>query len=299
MDTARYRAFLSAVETGSFTKAAEALRYTPSGVCQLVNALEKELGLTLLVRDKRGVTLTHNGAEVLPAVRALLLEEERLHQLAAGLNGLTLGRITIGAYSSVSTHWLPAIIKGFQEIYPNVEIHLMEGIHQEIDAWLAEKKIDMAFYSFKTPMKHKWIPLAEDPMIAVLPMDHPLAGEKAYPLSYCQRERFIMPGLGMDADVEALFRANHLSPRIGFSTLETFSTLAMIEQGLGMTITNALITKKWEGNVARLPLDPPQSITLGIALQSLKKASPAVRRFVDYAVERLRRPEATAKEATV
>lgn len=289
MDTARYKAFLRAAETGSFTKAAEELCYTPSGVCQLVNALEMELNLTLLVRDKRGVTLTPNGKEVIPTVRALLSEEERLHQLAAGINGLTMGRITIGAYSSISTHWLPAIIKGFQQSFPNVEIHLMEGIHQEVDAWLAEKKIDMAFYSYKEPMKYKWIPLAKDPMIAVLPPEHPLAGEKSYPLSRCQQERFIMPGLGMDADVEALFKTNHLSPKIEFSTLETFSTLAMIEQGLGMTITNELITKKWEGNVVRLPLDQPQHITLGIALHSMKKASPAVRQFIEYSVKHLKK----------
>ena len=83
MESARCRAFAAAAETGSFTKAAEKLDYTPSGVCQLVNALEKELGFPLLLRDKKGVKPTVDGEKLLPVVLDLLSQEERLGQLAA------------------------------------------------------------------------------------------------------------------------------------------------------------------------------------------------------------------------
>ena len=63
METARCRAFLAAAETGSFSKAAEALSYTPSGVNQLVTALEKELGFPVFRRNTKGVTLTENGEQ--------------------------------------------------------------------------------------------------------------------------------------------------------------------------------------------------------------------------------------------
>lgn len=295
MDTARYKAFMTSVESGSFTRAAEILCYTPSGVCQLVNALENDLGFPLLTRDKKGVKPTAGGEEVLRVVRDLLLQEERLDQLAAEINGLTTGKITIGAYSSIATHWLPAIIKGFLEAYPHIKIHLMEGIRQEVSGWLAERKIDMAFLSYEEPMEYEWIPLAEDPMIAVLPPDHPLANAAAYPLKSCENEQFIMPALGRDADVDEMFKSNGLSPDIRFSTLENYAALAMIEQGLGMSIMNELITKKWSGNVVKLPLDPPQYITFGIALHSLKTAAPAVRRFVDYSVKRLSKAHPAAK----
>ena len=61
METARCRAFLAAAETGSFSRAAEMLRYTPSGVNQLVTALEKEIGFSLFSRSTKGVALTANG----------------------------------------------------------------------------------------------------------------------------------------------------------------------------------------------------------------------------------------------
>ena len=73
METARCRAFLAAAETGSFSKAAEALSYTPSGVNQLVTALEKELGFPVFRRNTKGVTLTENGELLLPTVREFLL----------------------------------------------------------------------------------------------------------------------------------------------------------------------------------------------------------------------------------
>ena len=72
MESARCKAFVTAAETGSFSKAGEVLGYTPSGVSQLVTSLERELGLPLLGRNRKGVTLTENGRRLLPAVREFL-----------------------------------------------------------------------------------------------------------------------------------------------------------------------------------------------------------------------------------
>lgn len=126
METARCRAFLAAAETGSFSRAAEMLRYTPSGVNQLVTALEKEIGFSLFSRSTKGVALTANGQLLLPVIREILHQEDKLFELSAQMNGLLIGTVTIAAYSSIATHWLPAVIRDFQENYPHVEIKLME-----------------------------------------------------------------------------------------------------------------------------------------------------------------------------
>ena len=114
METARCRAFLAAAETGSFSKAAEALSYTPSGVNQLVTALEKELGFPVFRRNTKGVTLTENGELLLPTVREFLRKEDRIFELSAEMNGLLIGSVTIAAYSSIATHWLPAVISALR-----------------------------------------------------------------------------------------------------------------------------------------------------------------------------------------
>jgi DNA-binding transcriptional LysR family regulator len=288
METARCKAFLYAAETGSITKAAEELSYTPSGVSQLIQAFENEIGAQLLHRNKRGVTLTEEGKRFMPAVRELLHHEAAIEQLAAEVRGLAVGTVNIAAYSSIATHWLPAVIKEFQRQYPGIEIHLHEGIRQEVEKLLASRKADMAFMSYKEPMTFEWIPLAEDPMLAVLYKEHPFAKRKKYPLKACEQEVFIMPAQGLDEDVTNMIRENDLTLQIGFKTHENFSAIAMIEQGLGMSIMNKLITDRLDYDVIMIPVDPPQYITFGVAIPALEHATPAARKFVEMAVAMLK-----------
>lgn len=90
METARCRAFLAAADTGSFSKAAELLSYTPSGVSQLVSALEADIGYPLLRRTNKGVTVTAEGSTLIPAIREFLNCEDNIYQLAADTNGLLI-----------------------------------------------------------------------------------------------------------------------------------------------------------------------------------------------------------------
>ena len=291
MESARCKAFMYAADTGSFTKAAERLNYTPSGVSQLVGALENETGLTLLRRTRKGVTLTPDGEILLPAVREFLEKENRIYELAAEVKGLLVGSVTIAAYSSISTHWLPEVIRDFEQDYPQIEIRLMEGIRQEVTRWLDEKKADIGFLSYQEPMPYEWTPLDYDEMLAVLPKDHLYASKESYPLINCETDSFIMPAHGRDDDVVSLFERNGIKLNIHFTTLENFATMAMIEKGLGMSVMNNLITEKWNCDVVKIPVDPPSRITLGLAVPSYKQASPAVKRFIKYAVERLKKIE--------
>ena len=291
METARCRAVLAAAETGSFSRAAEVLRYTPSGVNQLVTAFENELGFSVFRRSTKGVSLTENGQLLLPTVREFLRQEDRLFELATEINGLLIGSVTIAAYSSIATHWLPAVIRAFQQDYPHVSIRLMEGIWQEVSGWLDDRTADIGFCSYQDGMPYEWIPLAEDPMLALLPPDHPLAGASAYPLKDCEQDDFIMPSLGCDDDVEALFRRNGIVPKIRFTTMESFSAMSMVEQSLGISVMNQLITEGHICNIVKLPLDPPSQITMGVALHSKADASPAVKMFLKYAVRMLTRTE--------
>lgn len=291
MESARCKAFMYAADTGSFTKAAERLNYTPSGVSQLVGALENETGLTLLKRTRKGVTLTSDGEILLPAVREFLEKENRIYELAAEVKGLLVGSVTIAAYSSISTHWLPEVIRDFEQDYPQIEIRLMEWIRQEVTRWLDEKKADIGFLSYQEPMPYEWTPLDYDEMLAVLPKDHLYASKESYPLINCETDSFIMPALGRDDDVVSLFERNGIKLNIHFTTLENFATMAMIEKGLGMSVMNNLITEKWNCDIVKIPVDPPSRITLGLAVPSYKQASPAVKRFIKYAVERLKKIE--------
>lgn len=293
MESSRCKAFLAAADLGSFTKAAESLSYTPSGVSQLVSALEKELGFALFTRYKKGVVLTDAGKEILPAIRSFLQQEERIFQTAADIRGLSIGQITIASYPSMSARWLPRVIREFQEDYPNIQIRLLEGIRQEITEWLDDSSADIGFMSWMEDLSFDFIPLAKDKMIAVLPKDHPLANADVYPLARCREEDFIMPANGRDDDVALLLERNNIEPHITYTTMENPAAISMIENGLGMSVMNERSTLNWSSDVAKLPLDPPGDIILGMAIPSLERSSPAVRKFTEYAKRILMHEEYT------
>ena len=291
METARCRAFLVSAETGSFSRAAEALRYTPSGVNQLVTALEKEMGFSLFSRSTKGVQLTANGELLLPVVRELVRQEDRVYELSAQMHGLLIGSVSIAAYPSIATHWLPAVIREFQRDYPKVKIALREGVWSEVAEWLDKRVADIGFFSYQENMPYDWIPLAEDPMLALLPRDHPLANAERYPLRDCAADPFIMPALGCDTDIKAQFDKIGVRPNIRYTTIEGFSVMSMVEQGLGVSVMNRLITLKRVCDIAMIPIDPPASITLGVAMPSRADVSPAVKMFLRYAVRMLTKKE--------
>ena len=80
MSATKYQIFLKTVECGSFTKAAEELNFSQSGISHAISSLEEELGVTLLSRNRGGVTLTGDGRALLPQIQLLCTEYHRLAQ---------------------------------------------------------------------------------------------------------------------------------------------------------------------------------------------------------------------------
>ena len=111
MNLQKYLSFVKTVEYGSFTKAAEILNYTQSGVSRMIADLEKEWNITLLERSKYGIKPTSDGMKLLPYAKNLCAEFDKLQMQIDEINGLDSGLIRIGTFSSVATHWLPNIIK--------------------------------------------------------------------------------------------------------------------------------------------------------------------------------------------
>lgn len=283
MDLTKAKIFLYAIDSGSLTKAAVAFDYTPSGVSHMMSAFEAEVGFPLLIRTKTGVVPTSNAEKLIPIIRAQCSWDEQFCQTVSEISGLTRGTLGIAAYSSIASQWLPAVIAAFHRDYPGIRIKLLEGVWQEVDNYLLERKVDIGFYSYQPSIKHQWIPLKNDPMVVAMPPDHPLAARSAVRLKDMEREPLIMPAYGSDLDVLNLLKAENVKMEYQFSTLQNYSALGMVEQGLGLLITNELITKGRTNRVKLLPFDPPRYINLGIAVPSENRMTPAVAKFIDYA----------------
>ena len=282
MDINKYKVFLQAVDAGSFSRVADALGYTPSGIVHMMNTLESEMGFPLLIRSRKGVRPTPDGERIVPVLRELVRWEEQLNQVTSDICGIATGTIHIGTYYSIAVNWLPEVIKAFERDFPNVHIMILEGVHQQLDEWLDEHRVDFCLYSHQPGSSHEWIPLRRDRMVAVLPKNHPRAGDSAFPIDLCRSERFIMPAAGYDYDIMRVMDKHQITPNVRYSTGEDNAAISMVQQGLGVGVLNELTTVGRENDVVLLPLEPHEEIELGIALPSLKKAPPAVQRFVSY-----------------
>ena len=141
MNIQKYMAFVKTVEYGSFTKAAEILNYSQSGISRMINDLEKEWKVVLLERGKSGVKLTSDGMKLLPHAKSVCMEYEKLQMEVDELNGLQSGLIRIGTFSSVATHWLPNIIREFQKAYPGIDycLEIIQRLRNGFQrgAWIA------------------------------------------------------------------------------------------------------------------------------------------------------------------
>ena len=286
MDTAKIAALLAAAELGSISKAADSLGYTQSGVTHIVNSLEEEAGFPLLLRGNRGVRLTAEGERLAPLMRELLQNADRLEQEMALTRGVERGTVRIGTYSSISLRWIPRILEAFQERYPGISVELLEGNGPEIEEWLSSGRIDIAFTSLQPHFNFDTIKIQDDPMMAVLPRTHPMAGAEVFPIGRFKGEPFLVYTTTSNVPDEDLARAMRIAgipKKAKLSSNFDVTILSMVEHNLGVTIMPKLILEGSSADVAAIPLDPPLKRTLGMAMRSGKAASPAMRRMIDCA----------------
>lgn len=282
MNILKYMAFIKTVEYGSFTKAAEMLTYSQSGISRMINDLEKEWKVSLLERSRAGVRLTSDGLKLLPYAKSLCDEYQKLQMQVDELNGLQSGLIRIGTFSSVATHWLPNIIREFQKSYPNIDYELLLGDYAEIEEWIADGRVDCGFLRLPTRPEFETIFLEQDNLLAILPKNHPLTEYDHVPVSALCSEPFMLLEKGAKAEVSEIFERSGLTPKVRFTTWDDYAVMSMVESGLGISILPQLILRRIPYRIVAKELDVPAYRNIGLALRDKKSASIAVKRFLEY-----------------
>lgn len=282
MNIQKYLALLKTVEYGSFTKAAESLSYSQSGVSRMIADLEKEWQVTLLDRSRAGVCLTSDGVKLLPRVKSICEEYGKLQAQIDELNGLQSGLIRIGTFSSIATHWLPKIIKAFQKDYPNIDYELLLGDYTEIETWVSDGRVDCGFLRLPIHSDLETYFLEQDQLLAILPENHALSSCDRLPVTALCSEPFILLEKGAKAEISEIFERCGLIPNVRFTTWDDYAVMSMVESGLGVSILPRLILQRTPYRIAVKELDVPAYRNIALALRSKKNASPAMKRFMDY-----------------
>lgn len=283
MDTKRWKVMLAVDDYGSFTRAGEILRYTQSGITQMMKTLEKEVGFPLFVKDSHGMRLTQEAKALLPSVRALLSADEVVCQEIASLKGAQVGTIRIGTYLSCSIHWIPKILREFHRDHPDIHFKVIEGDEGELADWIQERRVDIGFISRQEGQHYQFLPVMEDELFAVLPADHPFADRDHIPLEEFEGTPFVTTAYAPGSDIHRVLKQYHLKPDIRYVSINEFSVLSMVEQGLGVTLLPGLLLRGRSGDFVCRSVTPQLYRQLGLAFVSFEDLSPAARAFLEYA----------------
>jgi DNA-binding transcriptional LysR family regulator len=240
----QFRAFLLVAQHRSFSRAAEALYITPSGLSVLIRELEIQLGFRLFNRTTRHVGLTSYGNELLGVARQSLEKVDaavaRIGRSAAGAS-LSL---SVGAPPLVAANVLPAAIKEFRSNRPDLSIRLFDVGGEALTRLVEEGKLDLSLGAFFKPAPGiRRTPLFRFSLMVIRPDNDPALRRSSTTWSALKGEPLIslVPGNLVQQFIDKhLARAGvFVHPRAVFNHLDTM--IAMVEAGEGIAVIPSFV----------------------------------------------------------
>ncbi len=192
MEILRLRTFCKVVELNSFTKASEVLYLTQAAVSQHVQALERELGVTLFERGVRTLTLTDAGRRLYDYARRILeLHDEAKQEISRVPTALT-GEVRIAASTIPAEHILPPVLTSFRQQHPQVRVTVVVSDSEATLTTMRANQADVGVVGLKpTSLRLSFEPLVEDELVLIVPPKHRWARRKSVSLDELKREPFI------------------------------------------------------------------------------------------------------------
>ncbi len=265
METQYIHTFVSVVDQGSMAAAARTLNITPAAVAQQIHTLERELGVRLIGRVGRTVSVTEEGARILERARDLLRGVADLRSIAQ--DTALSGELRLGACPTALAGMVPDILARMVEAFPQINVFIKPGYSAELYRAVEASDLDAAFVleaPFALPKTCAWQLLREEPLIMLVPasMAHrdPHDMLATEPLIRYDRHQWG----GRQAD-EYLRNAG-IVPNERFEVNALNAIAVMVDRGLGVSLVPDWSPPWPEGlKLARLPLPlPAEPRRLGI-----------------------------------
>lgn len=227
---------MAAAELGTMTAASERLHVSTSAISLSISGLERSLDTQLLIRrPARRLQLTPAGRDLLPRARSLLLHAEEVRDAATSSGSVLRGDLVIGCYRTAAPFILPALIKSFALLHPEVEVSFLEGPEPEIEEALLQRLCEIAIVctSGVGPGIELERVYATAPYV-LLAADHPYAGLEAVDLRLLAHEPFISLEIPpSDSYEREVFDAFRIDPPIRYRSSGYELCRSLVAEGLG------------------------------------------------------------------
>lgn len=293
MDSRKFEILMAAAQLGSFSKAAQTVGYTQSGITHMMDALEREVGFPLLQRDHSGIQLTPQGTRLMPTIREFLQAGENLQNQIRAIAEKKNEVIRIAAYASIAMHWMPEILYRFRRLCPEVDVDLRMVDHALEPFELLESGLtDVIFASRQDFSCCDWVPLYHERMFAILPKDYPLGDRSEFPLEAFAGQEFLMPYGRFDIDVEAALRPVGVRLNAKISRVDDETVIRMVSRGLGVSMMTELMIRGRTDDVLCVPVVPSAIRELGMGTHIRRKETNSIRKLKACVLDYLHRDDA-------
>ncbi|MCD0501818.1 LysR family transcriptional regulator [Bordetella petrii] len=241
VDLRQMRQFVTIAELGSYRRAAEALHIAQPALSVSIQKLEHSVGVLLLERGAKGVSLTPAGAALMADARRALFHADQARQSARRVALGEQGRLRLGFVGSATYMLLPRCLPEFRRRYPDVELELREDSTVRLAEMLRANDLDAGLVRgplAEDPSLSAWV-VERDSLILALPAGHALAG-RPVALAEVRAEPFVMyaPGKvpGLHGVAQALCRKAGFSPRISQEAIQVQTLVSLVASGLGVAL---------------------------------------------------------------
>lgn len=286
----KYEAILKIAELGNITKAAEELGYTQANVSHIIHRMEEEFQVLLFNRQRRGVTPTKIGNDMIKVMKQIEDLENELYLIAMADRKRLL---RVASIYSVSSTVLPGILTEFYKKYPDAVVTIPEyGTWMEIENAVKSNEVDLAFYGGTYYSGYEFISLCRDPYYAVVSSNHPLAQHKQINAQNMSQYNVILPSEGVsNAVIRDLVREIHISPHLVPRFESDRGTVAMVEADLGISILPGLALRNIHRNIKCIPLEEKPSREVGFLCRSYYELPDVAKDFIRISQNRFKHLE--------
>jgi DNA-binding transcriptional LysR family regulator len=277
--------FVEVVQQGGFTAAARSLGTTQPTVSKALSLLEHECGSRLLDRLSEGVQVTDIGEKVLRRATAMLAERDYLLAELAEHKGLITGHLRLGLPVLGSSVLFAPLVAAYRQRYPGIEIDLHEQGSRRLEELVRSGQIEMGATLDPVPADFEWQEVIDEPLVALLPIGHPLDGRESVKFNELVQSPFILFGQGfvLNTILAKACRARNIELNIAARGAHADFIIALVSTGLGVSLLPRLeVESRGKLSVATALIDEDDlRWRLGLMWRRSLPLSPAASRWLE------------------
>jgi DNA-binding transcriptional LysR family regulator len=277
-------------EERHFGRAAERLGMTQPPLSRQIQQLEAELGVKLFLRNARSVNLTEAGARYLSEIEPHLAGLGRAAATLRATSGKLIGKVRAGFVSNLAYRLMPNLLKAMKKGAPLVKMELLELPGPEQLRMIRERRLDVGFVVLPIADPGlKFRLLVREPLVAVLPENHPMAGVPKVSLKALARENFVFcprfQATGFHELILDICRSWGFDPHIVHESSSGAATMALVAGGAGISIVTESASMAEHTGIVFKPLAGTSPMIETAAVWLDEAMTPALRTFLDQAIQ--------------